>query len=104
MRKQNRRCQSAKFKARVAMKPIQGIKLASEIVAEYEIHPVQESEQKKNLMKNMGYAFAKDTIKKKNKDFISERNALQGKVSKLTMKVECLQKKYVQFGLNIDDT
>ena len=52
----------------------------------------------------MGYAFAKDTIKKKNKDFISERNALQGKVSKLTMKVECLQKKYVQFGLNIDDT
>lgn len=55
-------------------------------------------------MKNMGYAFAKDTIKKKNKDFISERNALQGKVSKLTMKVECLQKKYVQFGLNIDDT
>jgi putative transposase len=44
MNKQNRRRHSAKFKARVVMEAIKGIKTTSEIAAEYEIHPVQVSE------------------------------------------------------------
>ena len=103
MSKQNRRRHSPKFKARVAMEAIKGIKTASEIAAEYEIHPVQVSEWKKHLMDNMDSAFEKDTKKKKDKDFTPERNVLQAKVGQLTMEVEWLQKKCVQLGLDIDD-
>lgn len=92
MSKQNRRRHSAKFKARVAIEAIKGIETASEIAAEYEIHPVQASEWKKHLMDNMDFAFEKDTKKKKDKDFTPERNGLQTKVGQLTMEVEWLQK------------
>jgi transposase-like protein len=98
MSKQNRRRHSAKFKARVAMEAIKGIKTASEIAAEYEIHPVQVSEWKIHLMDNMDSAFKKDPKKKKDKDFTPERNSLQAKVGQLTMEVEWLQKKVRTVG------
>jgi|TARA_E500000081_G_C5926229_1_gene258620 transposase len=103
MSKKNRRRHSAKFKARVAMEAIKGIKTAAEIAAEYEIHPVQVSEWKKHLMDNMDSAFEKEAKKEKQKDFRPERNALQAKVGQLTMEVEWLQKKCVQLGLDIDE-
>ena len=87
----------------MAIEAIKSIKTASEIAAEYEIHPVQVSEWKKHLMDNMDSAFEKDTKMKKDKNFTPERSAIRAKVGQLTMEVEWLQKKCVQLGLDIDD-
>jgi transposase-like protein len=45
-----RRKHSSYLKARVALEAIAGIKTASEIASEYEIHPGQVSQWKKKLL------------------------------------------------------
>jgi transposase len=51
--KRHRRKHTAEFKARVALEALKGIKTASEIAHEYEIHPVMVSKWKKELISRM---------------------------------------------------
>ena len=51
--KQQRRKHSAEFKARVALEAVKGVKTISEIAQEYEIHPIQVSNWKKELLERL---------------------------------------------------
>ncbi len=55
--KRRRRTHSPEFKARVAMEAAKGIKPIHEIAADNEIHPVQVSQWKKELLEQMSEIF-----------------------------------------------
>ncbi|HYX34134.1 MAG TPA: transposase, partial [Oligoflexus sp.] len=52
-----RKSYSPEFKAKVALKAIKGGLTANEIGAKYEVHPVQISQWKKELLENTGSIF-----------------------------------------------
>jgi len=56
--KGKRRAHSDKFKAKVAIEAIKGIKTLSELATEYKIHPNQISTWKKQLQMNAAELFA----------------------------------------------
>jgi transposase-like protein len=52
-----RKSYSSEFKAKIALEAIKGVMTANEIGAKYEVHPVQISQWKKELLENMGSIF-----------------------------------------------
>ena len=55
--KKQRRKHTAEFKARVALEAIKGLKTASEIAGEFEIHPVMVSNWKKEMLEHLPELF-----------------------------------------------
>jgi transposase len=99
--KQQRRKHSAEFKARVALEAVRGIKTISEIAQEYEIHPIQVSNWKKELLDRLPEIFdRKGETKDRDKD--REQEHLHKKIGQLTMEVDWLEKKCKQLNLPID--
>ena len=49
-----RRRHSAQFKARVALEAIKGIKTANELASEFDVHPGQISQWKRELLEGAG--------------------------------------------------
>lgn len=96
--KNQRRKHTAEFKARVALEAIRGIDTLNEIAAKYEIHPVQVSNWKKELLNRVPELFARKNAAK-NKDEELERAQLERKVGQLSMEVDWLEKKCVQLGI-----
>lgn len=96
--KKQRRKHSGAFKARVAVEALRGAKTVSEIAAEYELHPVQVSQWKKELEERLPEVFEKpkraDQAKEKR-----ETDRLERKVGQLTMELEWLKKKSEQLGI-----
>ena len=80
MSKKKRRRHSAKFKAKVALEAVKEIKTASEIGAEYEVHPAQISDWKRQLLGNLDSAFEKGSQSKDQEDFTEERDKLRAKL------------------------
>ncbi len=96
--KNQRRKHTAEFKARVALEAIRGIKTISEIAQDFQIHPVQVSNWKKELLDRVPELFdRKRGSPDKEKD--REHDALQKKVGQLTMEVDWLEKKCKQLNL-----
>lgn len=58
--KRNRREFSSAFKAEVALEAIKGIKTVSEIAQQYELHPVQVTQWKKELLVHSSHVFEKE--------------------------------------------
>ena len=96
--KNQRRKHTAEFKARVALEAIRGIDTLNEIAAKYEVHPVQVSNWKKELLDRVPELFARKNTAK-NKDEELERAQLERKVGQLSMEVDWLEKKCVQLGI-----
>lgn len=53
-----RRVHSDRFKAKVALEAIRGVKTATELASDFEVHPVQISQWKKRLLERAPGAFA----------------------------------------------
>jgi transposase-like protein len=87
-----RRQHSAEFKARVAMDAISGQHTLAELSAKYEIHPIQISKWKTELMKQAPKIFArgKDREAEEKEHLIED---LYRKVGKAEMELEWLKKK-----------
>jgi transposase-like protein len=98
--KRHRRKHTAEFKARVALEALKGIKTASEIAHEYEIHPVMVSKWKKELISRMPELFDEKN-KPRAKDTDKEQEQLHRKVGQLTMEVDFLEKKCRQLGIPV---
>ena len=97
-----RRKHSGAFKARVALEALRGIKTVSEIAADYEVHPVQVGQWKRDLQERLPEVFEKP----KKSDRASERREaerLERKVGQLTMEVDWLKKKCEQLQIPIDE-
>ena len=99
--KQQRRKHSAEFKARVALEAVKGIKTISEIAQEYEIHPIQVSHWKKELLERLPEIFDRKG-ETTNRDKDKEQEHLHKKIGQLTMEVDWLEKKCKQLNLPID--
>jgi len=54
---QRRKRHSAEFKARVALEAIKGLKTAGELAREYQVHPTQISQWKRQLLEKLPEAF-----------------------------------------------
>lgn len=97
-----RRQRSAEFKARVALEAVQGLKTVNEIAREHEVHPVQVSQWKKELIERLPEVFGKKP-ETDAKEAERQKERLERKVGALTMDVEFLKKKCVQLGIPLDE-
>ncbi len=77
------------------------IKTINEIAQEYEIHPIQVSQWKKELLDRLPEVFERKGGKK-NQDPEQEQEHLHKKIGQLTMEVDWLKKKCKQLNLPID--
>ena len=100
-KKRTRRRFSAEFKARVAMEAARGVKTVGTIADENELHPVQVSQWKKQLLESVHLVFEKDGKEaRQDVEAAEKREArLERKVGQLTIELDWLQKKSKELGL-----
>ena len=87
-----RRNHSATFKAKVALDAIKGEKTLSALATQYELHPTQIQQWKKQLLKGSKDVFG--ASEKKRKDYDSEVKELHAKIGQLTMERDFLAKAF----------
>ena len=87
-----RRNHSAIFKAKVALDAIKGEKTLSALATQYELHPTQIQQWKKQLLEGSKDVFG--ASEKKRKDFDSEVKELHAKIGQLTMERDFLSKAF----------
>ena len=102
MSKGKRRKLSAELKARVATEAIAGLKTTSEIAAEYEVHPTQVSQWKKELLARASEVFDKTAGRNAEKDVDAMERRHHAKIGQLTLEVDWLKKKCRQLQIPID--
>jgi transposase len=96
-----RRQHSAEFKARVALEAVRGVKTVSEIAQEHQVHPVQVSTWKKELIERLPEVFGKKP-ELDPKERARQKERLERKIGELTMDNEFLKKKCVELGIPLD--
>jgi putative transposase len=90
--KKGRRNHSAKFKARVALEAIKGIKSISEVASEHEVHPNQISKWKKQVLAELPGIFSER--RKREEDNEEELKArLYQQIGQLQVELDWLKKK-----------
>ena len=96
--KAKRRRHQPDFKARVALEALKGLKTIQQIAKEYEVHPVQVSDWKKQLQERLASVFESDA-QQGGEDFDRERAQLHSKIGELSVEVDFLRKKSKQLGV-----
>lgn len=87
-----RRKISPSLKAKIALEAIKGLRSINEIASEYEIHPIQVSQWKKQFQDNAENLFSKaDNKSKEDKTFDEMNEKLYAKIGKLEMELEFLK-------------
>lgn len=100
MKKPKRRKFSAEFKARVALDAARGVRTINEIAAESELHPVQVSQWKKELLEGASSVFESGSDARRTEQNVEkERAGLERKIGQLTIEVDWLRKKSKELGL-----
>lgn len=98
--KKNRRKFTPEFKARVALEAAKGVKTISEIASEEQLHPVQISKWKKELLTGASTVFESGSSIRNTEDVAEEKQAqLERKIGQLTVEVDWLRKKSKELGL-----
>jgi len=98
--KQQRRKHTAEFKAKVALEALKGMDTVNQIAAKYEVHPVQVSNWKKELLEGAGSLFERKNAQA-DKGQEQQIEQLERKVGQLTMEVAFLEKKSEQLGIRV---
>lgn len=99
--KRKRRHLTAKFKARVAMEALKGLKTSAEIAKENEIAPTQVSEWKKQLQDRIGEIFQSKGDRSREHQIHEKKEAhLERKVGQLVVERDFLVKKCEQLGID----
>lgn len=93
-----RKSYSPEFKAKIALEAIKGVMTANEIGAKYEVHPVQISQWKKELLENMGSIFEGKRPKKPTEDVEAKTSKLYEEIGRLKIEVDWLKKKSEQIS------
>lgn len=97
-----RRNHSAEFKAQVGLEALKGIRTVSEIAREYELHPVQVSQWKKDIQERLPEIFGrKPEFDEKKAE--KQEEQLHQKIGQLTIEVDWLKKKCKQLNIPLDD-
>lgn len=87
-----RRKFTGKFKAKVALEAVKGVKTIAELASEYQVHPNQVSTWKKQLLENAAELFAGGQSSKSKTE--EEATApLYEEIGRLKMDIKWLEKK-----------
>ncbi len=97
--KKKRRRHDPEFKARVALEALKGARTIQELAGEYDIHPVQVSEWKKQMAANAAVVFDPKAAKAGSDEFEAERQRLHAKIGQQAVELDWLAKKSKQLGL-----
>lgn len=82
---------TAVFKSKVALEALKGHKTLSEIASEYEVHPNQVSQWKRQLREGMGNIFTNSS--RSNRSEEKEKDRLYQEIGRLKVELDWLKKK-----------
>jgi transposase len=91
-----RKSYSSEFKAKVALEAVKGTMTANEVASKYEVHPVQVSQWKKELLENIGGIFEGKRPKKPEENPTDSK--LYEEIGRLKIEVDWLKKKSEQLS------
>ena len=86
-----RKRHSAEFKAKVALEALKGLKTAQELARDYQVHPTQINQWKKQLREGVSSVFGGGERSAAADE--AERAALYEKIGRLNMELDWLKKK-----------
>jgi transposase-like protein len=99
--KRPRRNHSPEFKARIALEAIKGVKTVQQIAAENDLHPVQVTQWKTQMVGSAAEVFERGGEgKAKEEDAEKARARLERKVGQLVVEVDWLKKKCEELGID----
>ena len=92
--KQNRRKFSSAFKAQVALEAVKGLKTVSEIAQQYELHPMQVTQWKKEFLSHSADVFERDQKRDEEMERLKkERDELFRQIGELKFENDWYKKK-----------
>ena len=92
--KNTRKVHSSKFKTKVALEAISGLKTIAEIASKYELHPTQVSKWKQKLEGNAETIFEDNRSKsKESKEKEQQVDELHRQIGKQKVEIDWLKKK-----------
>ena len=92
-----RKRHGAKFKAKVALEALKGMKTVNELGAEYGVHPAQISQWKRQLLSGVKDIFSTRQTKEE-QDHEGVQASLYQEIGRLKMELDWLKKSMVQKG------
>ena len=95
MAKRPRRNHSSVFKAKVALAALKGDKTIAELAEQFEVHPNQITDWKRQLQKNATIAFGEKPEKEKGPDI----QRMQAKIGQLSLENDFLENTLIKAGL-----
>lgn len=99
--KGKRRNHSPEFKARVALEALKGLKTVQQIAAENQLHPVQVTQWKTQMLEGAAGVFDRGKgAEQERKGQEVEKERLERKVGQLVVEVDWLQKKCRELGID----
>ena len=88
-----RKTHSGAFKAKVALEAVRGLKTASELATDYEVHPGQISQWKRKLLDEAPDIFELGNARSGDKDTEKLQAQLYEKIGRLEVELDWLKKK-----------
>jgi transposase-like protein len=92
----NRRRFSAEFKFKVALEAAKGTKTINELASEYEVHPNQIGQWKKELLESGSSLFARPSPRQQRQQE-TQQAELYEQIGRLKMELEWLKKKAARY-------
>ena len=89
---QKRKRHSAEFKAKVALEAIKELKTRNQLATEFDVHPVQISNWKKELLQNVSSIFSNKQARTE-AEHEDEKSRLYEQIGRLQMELDWLKKK-----------
>ena len=89
-----RRQFSAKFKFQIALEALKGMQTINEVASQYEVHPTQVKQWKKQLQEKGVEVFGENTVKQQAQTEVEA--SLYEQIGRLKVELEWLKKKSAQ--------
>ena len=97
--KSKRRRHDPEFKARVAIEALKNIRTIAQIAKDFEIHPAQVSDWKKQMLENAVESFSQGKKQNSEEELNAEKELLHAKIGQQAIEIDFLRKKSKQLVL-----